>query len=225
MPEDYYINKLYPFQNHIMKIISQCETSFYLTGGTALSRFYLNHRYSDDLDFFENGEVQFKRHTEIIEKKLSEAKIETGILNRSENFIRFKCKKDELEIKIDLVNDIPYRTGKTEVFPEYPEIDNWKNILTNKITAISRLEPKDIADILFICRRFTFKWEEILEEASKKVNYIDALEISTILTEFPSEYLEKIKWTEKINIEKAAQDIRRIAKNILLKEDNISHQL
>lgn len=25
---------------------------FYLTGGTALSEFYLQHRYSDDLDFF-----------------------------------------------------------------------------------------------------------------------------------------------------------------------------
>lgn len=27
---------------------------FYLTGGTALWHFYLNHRYSEDLDFFVN---------------------------------------------------------------------------------------------------------------------------------------------------------------------------
>ncbi|MEW5692252.1 MAG: nucleotidyl transferase AbiEii/AbiGii toxin family protein [Candidatus Hydrogenedentota bacterium] len=31
---------------------------FYLTGGTALSEFYLKHRISEDLDFFcENEEV------------------------------------------------------------------------------------------------------------------------------------------------------------------------
>ena len=27
-------------------------TNFYFTGGTALSAFYLQHRYSEDLDFF-----------------------------------------------------------------------------------------------------------------------------------------------------------------------------
>jgi len=203
-----------------MKIISQCNTSFYLTGGTALSRFYLNHRYSDDLDFFENGEVEYKNHSFRIESRLREAKVETEILNRSEDFLRLKCKTGEVEIKIDLVNDVTYRTGKTEFFPEYPEVDNWKNILTNKITAIGRLEPKDIADILFICRKFSFKWDEIIKEASKKVNYTDAIEVSELISEFPVEYFNRINWTKKIDLEKASQDLKKTAKKILLKEEN-----
>jgi hypothetical protein len=32
-------------------LISKCGTRFFLTGGTALSRAYYHHRYSDDLDF------------------------------------------------------------------------------------------------------------------------------------------------------------------------------
>ena len=28
------------------------RSNFYFTGGTALSEFYLQHRYSEDLDFF-----------------------------------------------------------------------------------------------------------------------------------------------------------------------------
>ncbi|MCD4795127.1 MAG: nucleotidyl transferase AbiEii/AbiGii toxin family protein [Bacteroidales bacterium] len=32
---------------------------FYLTGGTALVRFYLNHRYSEDLDFFVNKRKKY----------------------------------------------------------------------------------------------------------------------------------------------------------------------
>lgn len=36
--------------------------NFYLTGGTALSEFYLQHRLSEDLDFFSEQEL---RHSEI----------------------------------------------------------------------------------------------------------------------------------------------------------------
>ena len=32
---------------------------FYLTGGTALSRYYFNHRFSADLDLFVNNDRQF----------------------------------------------------------------------------------------------------------------------------------------------------------------------
>lgn len=41
-------------QEEIIKQISQTalKDSFFLTGGTALSIFYLEHRYSEDLDFF-----------------------------------------------------------------------------------------------------------------------------------------------------------------------------
>jgi len=43
---------------------------FYLTGGTALGRFYLNHRYSEDLDFFVNADPEFKEKHILIGKKL-----------------------------------------------------------------------------------------------------------------------------------------------------------
>ena len=33
--------------------------NFYFTGGTALSAFYLHHRYSDDLDFFSERKVDY----------------------------------------------------------------------------------------------------------------------------------------------------------------------
>ena len=54
MHEKYYLDKLYPLQDKILDVIEQLKLDFYLTGGTALSRCYLQHRYSDDLDFFVN---------------------------------------------------------------------------------------------------------------------------------------------------------------------------
>jgi predicted nucleotidyltransferase component of viral defense system len=43
---------------------------FYLTGGTALGRFYLNHRYSEDLDFFVNNNPDFAKHILFIKNEL-----------------------------------------------------------------------------------------------------------------------------------------------------------
>ena len=60
MPEKFYQNRLYPFQDEILRLVQSLNVDFYLTGGTALSRHYLQHRYSDDLDFFVNNHPDFK---------------------------------------------------------------------------------------------------------------------------------------------------------------------
>ena len=52
LPSQYYEESLYPLQDGVLNILSRSGTDFFLTGGTALSRGYYNHRYSDDLDFF-----------------------------------------------------------------------------------------------------------------------------------------------------------------------------
>ncbi|MDR0646755.1 MAG: nucleotidyl transferase AbiEii/AbiGii toxin family protein [Elusimicrobiota bacterium] len=49
-----------------MKVISGCKTRFFLTGGTALSRAYLRHRYSDDLDFFVNNDGEYSKQLNIV---------------------------------------------------------------------------------------------------------------------------------------------------------------
>lgn len=54
MDKEKYATRLYPLQDEVLKIVNDQKTGFYLTGGTALSRGYLHHRLSDDLDFFVN---------------------------------------------------------------------------------------------------------------------------------------------------------------------------
>ncbi len=60
MPELFYSAKLYPFMDKVLALIRQADTAFYLTGGTALGRHYLHHRYSDDLDLFVNAAGDFR---------------------------------------------------------------------------------------------------------------------------------------------------------------------
>ena len=48
-------NVLTPLQQQVLVALFDnglADRGYYLTGGTALSAFYLQHRYSDDLDFF-----------------------------------------------------------------------------------------------------------------------------------------------------------------------------
>ena len=49
---DYYEANLYKLQDGVLNVVKNSNAPFYLTGGTALSRAYYNHRYSDDLDFY-----------------------------------------------------------------------------------------------------------------------------------------------------------------------------
>lgn len=42
--------RLYHLQDEVLSLLGSMDLSLYLTGGTALSRFYLNHRYSEDLE-------------------------------------------------------------------------------------------------------------------------------------------------------------------------------
>ena len=56
---NYYLTGLYPLQDKFLKFFNDHnEDRFYLTGGTALSRFYCHHRYSEDLDFFSSAELE-----------------------------------------------------------------------------------------------------------------------------------------------------------------------
>ncbi len=61
-PHEYYTTSLYPLQDGILKIVTHLNTPFYLTGGTALSRCFFHHRYSDDLDFFVNADPGIPPH-------------------------------------------------------------------------------------------------------------------------------------------------------------------
>lgn len=50
--------------------MKESGTHFYLTGGTALSRYYLNHRYSDDLDLFLNRDSNYPEYVDVLIKGL-----------------------------------------------------------------------------------------------------------------------------------------------------------
>ena len=144
MYDAYYNNKLYPCQDKILLIIGELNTKFYLTGGTALSRFYLEHRYSEDLDFFQNDNSSFNQDIDLIQLHLQK-EMNVSVQRVGERFRRIFVNEDEIQIKIEFVNDVPFHLGEFQSFPIFQRVDY---ILSNKITAIiDRDEPKDFQKI------------------------------------------------------------------------------
>lgn len=124
MSDPFYVNKLYPLQDAVLKSIGLIETEFYLTGDTALGRAYLGHRYSDDLDFFVNRAFNFKQQVNLILERLKRDGLtfKTGAM--SDEFIRIMIRPENVVLKIDFVNDVEAHFGDlTALEGLFPRID------------------------------------------------------------------------------------------------------
>jgi predicted nucleotidyltransferase component of viral defense system len=143
MHDDYYLNIVYPLQDKVLKIIAQLPVDFYLTGGTVLSRVYLHHRYSDDLDFFVNDAANFKSQVNRVIQALTESGTPFDIANADEGYARLFVFAGDNALKLDFVNDVPFRSGTPGVTNLFDRTDNIHNILSNKVTALGRYSSKD----------------------------------------------------------------------------------
>lgn len=186
--------RLYHLQDKFLSWWSKYDFPFYLTGGTALGRFYLNHRFSEDLDFFIITNSEYQQYiSELNNLLVSHFKVNTQQSIVNDDYTRFFLTKDTLFLKIEFVNDPVYYVGEPKIF-NYGLIDNPLNILSNKLTAIvGRDEPKDIFDIIHISLNYSFNWMEVFSYAKQKA-LINELDIEQRLVSFPLEWLKNVNW-------------------------------
>lgn len=189
----YYRDILYPLQDRVLRAIDELKTPFYLTGGTALSRCYFGHRYSDDLDLFVNKDRDFVAIAEKVTNKLSkEFSLKTVL--RSDSY--YSLKVDDT-LKVEMVNDIAFRDGDLQKNPIFSRVDSVQNILSNKLSAImSRDEPKDVVDIWVISKKTPIVWPNIFQAVGSKAVGIFPPDVVKRLSSFPVELLDIIKWTD-----------------------------
>lgn len=193
MPAEYYTNILYPLQNRVVPLFN--DTPFYLTGGTALSRGYYNHRFSDDLDYFVNYHSEFKRITDIQIEKLAKT-FNTKVDLKGENFCRVFI---EEKLKIELINDVPSHIGRLIAHPVIGLVDSKENIIANKLTAVTgRSSPKDMVDLYFLLKDGLSLKKALLDADSKAAGILPLL-IAKIFAEFPYEIIDsEIKWVTPV---------------------------
>jgi len=205
---EYYSNILYPLQDKVFPVFK--ESPFYLTGGTALSRGYYNHRYSDDLDYFVNYHPDFQRLSQIQIDKLQKIFKDAETDYRGEYFCRIFVGQERL--KIEMVNDVPSHIGQLVNDPVLGIIDSKENILANKVTAIvDRTLPKDIVDIYFLLKD-GLSIKKALTDAKSKAAGISPLLIAKIFAEFDYTIVDdEIKWVTPVSGETIKQYLRNLS--------------
>lgn len=217
--QDY--KKIYKIQDRVLNLIIPSLNDFYLTGGTALGRYYLNHRYSDDLDFFVNKDPEFSNKVQEIFRILKqEFKINETVTFLTSDFVRISL-FDEVSLKIEFVNDIAFRWGNSLRTRNNLPIDNIANILANKLTAlVSRDEPKDVFDIISIANAYYFNWKEIYKNAFEK-QIMNEADVARRLMTFPTEWMVGQPWLmTDISIEPIKSTLEIIADDFLFARDN-----
>lgn len=147
--KNFYFSKA---QRQLLIDFSEIEiirNNFFLTGGTALGVFYINHRISNDLDLFTaEKNLILSDINYILRQKYLNNRI---LLKSSDKFISLVINN----IKVDFVIDLLSLKGKREKFyfkrDAFIAIDTIENISSNKLTAlVSRSEPKDFIDFYYI---------------------------------------------------------------------------
>lgn len=141
-------------------------------------------------------------------------------LNRSNNFMQLFISKDNVELKIDLVNDTAPHYGQFLFDDKLGKIDSLRNILSNKFSALYRFEPKDTADIWIICKNYKCDFKEIIAEAKNKEAGVDPLSIYEIISSFPIDKLNLLKWINKPDPFKFTADLSAIADDIFYGRKN-----
>jgi predicted nucleotidyltransferase component of viral defense system len=168
---------LTPFQQQLLKSIggSPIRDQFYLTGGTALSAFYLHHRYSEDLDLFTADPLAVTRVAPVLQDIAKNLNAQISFTRTLGSFLECFFEGDSGErVKMDFAQDSPYRLQPTLLDIEYDVyVDNATDIACNKLSALfDRAEPKDFVDVFFVCQEL-MPFTELEELARQKYVGID----------------------------------------------------
>ncbi len=89
--------------------LASLKAPFYLTGGTALSAFYLRHRLSEDLDFFTDIPDALSRVLPILETIAAGVGAKMVVRREFRTFLEAHIETSTEKVRVDFALDSPYR--------------------------------------------------------------------------------------------------------------------
>lgn len=194
----FYLDVLYPLQDEVLAITSSLETGLYLSGGTAISRGYLHHRYSEDLDLFADDAPDFGLWAaRLIQALAKDRRWRLEVVQREERLVRMALSASQGVLKVELINDVPCRVGAVSRHPALGLLDCPENLLANKISALlDRDEPKDLADIWGLCTKLHLSLAQAIEGAQGKAAGVFAPDCARALCGATAADCEAILWQD-----------------------------
>ena len=166
---------------------SNLSKKFYLSGGTALAEFYLQHRFSEDLDFFTQDELDLEQLKKFINSVAKKNKITEVEYQRGFGLYTFflKDKDKNLIHKIDFGQ---YPFAPIEKVKNYDGVlvESLFDIAVNKTQTIAfRPRLRDFIDLYLITQvKPDWSFEDLLKRSFEKFEMkADALQVGQNLME------------------------------------------
>lgn len=155
---------LTPPQRLVLSLLAKEDdfiNNFYFTGGTALSEYYLQHRLSEDLDFFTAGEIDFQQS---FNRNLVFFSFDKGILKAEFTYFPFT------------------QIEEPRVFGGI-KVDSLLDIAVNKFFTIYQTpSARHFIDLYLIIKEGGFDWGKLLKLARIKFDVaIDPIQLGSQL--------------------------------------------
>ncbi|MHC1782333.1 MAG: nucleotidyl transferase AbiEii/AbiGii toxin family protein [Anaerolineaceae bacterium] len=160
---------LTPLQKSFMQVFAELpdKDQFYLTGGTALTEYYLGHRLSFDLDFFTGVDGLVLPVSYQIQEHVRNHGLVVEVVRRFATYVEFLVSQQDETLKIDLALDSPYRFDQPVLCAPGIYVNNFSDLCIDKLLAyFGRAEPRDAVDLFFILQ--SQSKETLLDRAAKK---------------------------------------------------------
>lgn len=197
----------YALQDQFLELFFETAIGgdFYLTGGTALARFYFHHRESLDLDFFTHNQTldfdSVNRAILGIGTALN-FKIISQVVTAT--FLQYIFTDESgATLKIDAVRDIPIRFGEIALRGKV-RLDTLENIGSNKVLAIfGRADAKDFIDLYWILHQTVLTFDHLFRLAKEKdlglseLYFAYSVQNIVRLNHFP-QMLQPLPWDEMV---------------------------
>ena len=160
---------LTPVQRKFLAAFSRLpdQARFYLTGGTALTEFYLGHRLSFDLDLFTSDQELILPTSYQIEELSAASGLEIAIIRRFASYVEFAIRQGDESLRVDLALDSPFRFSSPVESEIGVLVNDLQDLQADKLLAYyGRAEPRDAVDLYFILKDISV--DRLLELAAQK---------------------------------------------------------
>lgn len=170
---------------------SNLAKEFYFSGGTALSHYYLQHRLSEDLDFFKEEEFDVQATyvaLKSLKSQIQYDKIDFQVsMNRNLFFLHFL---DKNILKLEFTY-YPFTQIEQPKFIDGLFVDSVIDIATNKLfTIVQKPRGRDYYDLYYLIKKYGYSITRLRMLAKQKFDWhIDPLLLASQLNKV-STFLE-----------------------------------
>ena len=160
---------------------------YFLAGGVGLSLAFLQHRLSEDLDFFCTSDRSAQEDSDQLIEELTAQGLHVEIIRQQSHFCRLKVSKAEESTLIDLVTNSGPALQPAEKHHGI-SVASFQDLAVNKVLALNRGEAKDFVDLYLILKAGPYTLLDLIELAKVKSADFDdewaILELADLMQNF-----------------------------------------